>query len=321
MRTSKTAFLVSTTLLLLFLSQCKKKDAASTLPKPDSVINIYVCGYEGNAAMIWKNSTATALTDGINTAKALAICTVGRHVYTCGFENNASGNAVAKLWEGGTAKVLSDGSTSVVATGIFASGTDVYVCANNGTVWKNGVATTITGGNAIGISVVGADIYTCEANGTVRKNGVPQNNISARGLTARSFLVSGNDIYVCGENAPGAQLWKNGARTSLTGNNQYVWAKGLSVAGTTVYVCGYQLPQYKYEATIWKNGTPIILADEKNAVARSVYATDNDVYACGYDYDSPIYRSVFWKNGVLQPLTNSTKAAEAFGIIAVDQSP
>ena len=84
--------------------------------------NIYVACVEANAAAsvakIWKNGTATPLTDAMGSARTLALRLAGSHMDAAGYEQRGAGVEAAKYWKNGTAVSLSDGATLAWATEI-----------------------------------------------------------------------------------------------------------------------------------------------------------------------------------------------------------
>ncbi len=131
----------------------------------------YVAGNQNNAtyglamATIWKNGTATTLTEGTaSVGVATAVFVAGSDVYVAGYEQEnyyGGGPTFAKYWKNGVEVKLSTASSS--ATGIAVFGNDVYVSGweNNGnynvaTYWKNGVPFNL-----------GADVLNSSGNAIV----------------------------------------------------------------------------------------------------------------------------------------------------------
>src|SRR5690606_2496289 len=96
-------------------------------------------------AMLWKNGTPQALTDGTNRSEAGSVYVAGTDVYVAGFESYNSTPAVAKLWKNGVAQDLTNSTFFSQANSVFVSGGDVYVAGreynnmvSSAKVWKNG---------------------------------------------------------------------------------------------------------------------------------------------------------------------------------------
>ncbi len=137
------------------------------------------------------------------------------------------------------------------------------------------------------------------------------------GSIANSIAVSGNDVYVVGQQAKGphdaAMLWKNGTPIPLSDGTNYAFATSVAVAGSDVYVAGYQYnapPNPTLNQTgYWKNGVFTSLPDfGLGSRANSIFISGPDVYVAGsvrkttgsWTSDSAVY----WKNGTLVELTD-----------------
>ncbi len=71
--------------------------------------DVYVAGYENNAAKFWKNGTATSLSDGINFADATSIIVSGTDVSVAFSESISRTINIAKVWKNGTITTYGDG--------------------------------------------------------------------------------------------------------------------------------------------------------------------------------------------------------------------
>jgi hypothetical protein len=254
--------------------------------------DVYVAGYtfSPGEAILWKNGTAQSLNNG---HVAYSVYVSGNDVYVAG-DGYYETNYVAKLWKNGTEQSLSGSTNTTKARSVFVSGNDVYVAGSEYTgygsydpdykstakLWKNGIAQSLS-------------------NGT--------NNAEAY-----SVYVSGNDVYVAGNQESGkgrkvATLWKNGVAQSLSGSTSYAEAYSVFVSGNDVYVAGYEEKETGVIATLWKNGTAQSLSHSTNyAEARSVYVLSSNVYVAGYEYtDNGLHGfAKLWKNGVAQSLND-----------------
>ena len=83
------------TILYLFLAfaviSCSSDSDESITTTTSNEPNVYIAGFEGNTnltAKIWKNGTATNLTNGMSNARAMDIFVNGSDVYATGEENN-----------------------------------------------------------------------------------------------------------------------------------------------------------------------------------------------------------------------------------------
>jgi hypothetical protein len=177
---------------------------------------------------------------------------------------------------GGTSAVTVTVPDSSVAGDVFVTGWE-----NNGNrsavkVWKNGMQTSIVDG------------YTP--------------------ITANSVFVSGNDVYVAGQQNGVAKVWKNGIPISLTDGKNYAEAYSVFVSSSDVYVAGWESNGTTYVAKVWKNGVPTSLTDgTSSSHAFSVFVSGSDMYVAGEQ--RPVAK--VWKNGVPISLTDGTNYAEA----------
>jgi hypothetical protein len=67
-------------------------------------------------------------------------------------------------------------------------------------------------------------------------------------------------------------------------------------------------------ATLWKNGTPILLDGASHSFANSMVINGNDIYVAGTSETYPIGTAIYWKNNVVKKLTDGLTDAEAFGV-------
>lgn len=219
--------------------------------------DVYVAGWDGGHAAVWKNGVATQLpADG--SAGATSVYVSGGDVYVVGWTippspNSLSLNPMAMFWKNGVSvkPAISAGVSRTEAVSIFVNGTDVYVTGydlNQAVIWKNGVETILPNidkdsqvsgsgfarGNSI--YVVGSDVYvagsattssnTTQAYAVLWKNGVGVNltdgtigSGNKKLPSANSVFVSGSDVYVAGRDNKTAILWKNGIGTKLNGTS------------------------------------------------------------------------------------------------------
>lgn len=128
------------------------------------------------------------------------------------------------------------------------------------------------------------------------KNGIAVN--LPNGTQGRSIYVSGNDVYVAGQQNLGggiyqvAKYWKNGIAVNLTDEINYSGANDIYVLGNDTYVAGWGSGG-NFQAKYWKNGIAVNLPTGWEAT--SIYVSDNDVYVAGYDSGQV---AKYWKNGI-----------------------
>lgn len=300
--------------------------------KNNEVSNVYIAGFEGNTAILWKNRVAQTLTDGTNEAKANSVFVSNNDVYVAGYEKNATDKKVAILWKNEVTQILTDGTNNAKANSVFVSGNDVYVVGYEKNVedkkvailWKNGEKQYLSNG----------------------KNDV----------TAKSAYVYNNDVFVVGIEIikkdsffhEVAKLWKNGLEQNFTDENLHTGALSVYVSANDVYVSGWEFNNAK----IWKNGIAQKLYEYKKESDRSldslekefgfythsegekaysVFVSGNDVYSTGFETENHHDRDgilstqgmpKLWKNGVEQNFFGETSfeemsSAETYSIFVV----
>jgi hypothetical protein len=302
--------------------------------------DVYIVGYEGRNAMVWKNgeflgyATGTDISD---TYKANSIFISGKDTYITGKRGNGGGI----LWKNGIPEVNSSGSDNygLDARSVFVEGNDVYV-AGGSSVWKNGVEQRLSSDyssiNVNSVYVFRGNIYVVGGGDRefnpydgypayLWENGIKQTlywGSQYSGGSAHSVFVFGGDIYVTGdivdwcdycEGSPYAYavVWKNGIRQNLS---NYASAQFVYVSGNDVYVAGI----INNCATLWKNDVAQQLSN-KESVANCVFVVGSDVYVVGHEnYTSNRNRAVLWKNGVAQYLTDGAVDASAMSVFVVE---
>jgi len=220
--------------------------------------NVYVAG-----GGLWKNGEViiggSYYGDGPN-----SVYVFRGNVYAVGcnyvYEQYGSGNR-AWFWENNVGQQLSSGSSGTTANCVFVSeGGDVYVAGRGSFLGGSGES--------------GPYEIRCA---TVWKNGVAQR--LSDNTDASSVYVSGNDVYVVGQEFEG---------------------------------------YYKKVATLWKNGVAQKLSD-KESNANCVFVSGGDVYVVGHEAVAPNRnRAVLWKNGVAQYLTDGAVDASAMSVFVVE---
>ncbi|MBX2964055.1 MAG: hypothetical protein KF687_16195 [Cyclobacteriaceae bacterium] len=177
--------------------------------------DVYVAGFEGSNAILWKNGTRQMLFAGTN---ATSVFVVGTDVYVAGI-TAGSGSTSAVVWKNGVPQyTISD---SNYASSVFVVGADVYVAGsrlgfkhcdrypicsfNIAMVWKNGESYPLS---------------------------VPQQPQDLNEIASSncySVFVSGDDVYAVGmssfdynsgSTAGGSEIpviWKNGTPQRLSG--------------------------------------------------------------------------------------------------------
>jgi hypothetical protein len=218
-------------------------------------------------AALWKNGEMQILGDENALSNAYDVKVTNGNVYVVGCHHGETGGQRAALWINGVLHHLEDGHC---AYSIFVDGDDVYVGGDTsqfGAVWKNGEIIKefhyggVSSGKCTSVFVSNGDVYAAVTDfiaelvdmpifrASVWKNGVIQ--ILGYHATVRSVFVSGEDVYVLGDEfyldnplATAAMLWKNGVLQRLGGlgsDERPTHASKLFVSGDDVYVTGYEV--------------------------------------------------------------------------------
>ena len=280
--------------------------------------DVYVAGFEGNVAIVWKNGEAQKLTGNrLTSTRATSIFVSGNDVYVAGIESvrdvvPSSGRGMgsviyaAVFWKNGIVQYLTDGTYGADAASIFISGNDIYVAGYENCGQQGG--TEISGFYNLGVATLW------------RNNDAQRLTDGLSNASACSVFVSGEDIYVVGhlrDNTAyeSAVVWKNGIPQILTDGSVSVEVTSVYVLGNDVYVAGH----LNSVATVWKNGDAQHLSDgTSNSYAHSIFVSREDVYVIGNETTDKASSAAFWKNGIAQRLANSTFGTMIYSIFVVE---
>ena len=258
--------------------------------------DVYVAGYERNnqgnlVATLWKNGKPQRLSDERNGGEALSVYISGDDVYVAGCEMNNQGNLVATLWKNGVPKRLSDGRREGKANSVFVIGNDVYVagyeCIESSDVYSRAI-----------LWINEEKLYLKPT----RHNWF--DDLDRRVMKPNSVFVSGDDVFVVGQDNGRPTLWRNGTPQLLSKKETSSRADSVFVSGNDVYIAGCDnYGDRKIFPTIWKNGVSKPIYNDRG-VAFSVYVSGKDVYVVGTDGFGWDHRTAtVWKNDVPQFLT------------------
>jgi hypothetical protein len=198
----------------------------------------------------------------------------------------------ATLWKNGVTKRLSDGRREAKANSVFVIGNDVYVAGYEESVYGDPYSKAILWINE-------EKLYLKPT----RHNWF--DNLDRRVMKPNSVFVSGDDVFVVGQDNHKPTLWRNGTPQLLsTSSSPSSRADSVFVSGNDVYIAGCDnYGVRKMFPTIWKNGVSKPIYNDRG-VAFSVYVSGKDVYVVGTDGFGLDHRTAtVWKNDVPQFLT------------------
>lgn len=323
---------------MLFAISCNNDDGdTSQVINPVTVKDIYVAGYETISdkvvAKYWKNGIGTALSDGVNYAKATSIFVDRNDVYVSGYEYIGT-NTVAKYWKNGMPFNLTNGAALATASSIFVSNGDVYVSGQEQSgdkfiakYWKNGIPHNLSDGTKSSytedIFVSGSDVYICGiqySDVNSNKTAIYWKNGTASNLTnegyncsAHSILLIENDLYVVGSEGNDVKYWKNGTAVivaPLPSGSSYQQGHGIAVVGSDVFVAGMEETAGPPHAKMWKNTTSTTLNTYGQANDIAVSPT-GDIYIVGKNSTT----AILWKNDTPTALSSGTSTdSEALAV-------
>jgi hypothetical protein len=340
---------------IVTLAACKKNNPSITKPvspiTPTTTIdsNVYFVGtntgaYPNNnpSATFWKYGIPNTIADDLSSLGSTPAGVVlnGTDIYIAG-STHIGVNQVATAWKNGIATALADTTEASKAYAIAINNGNIFIAgcvtvangSQQATVWKNNISSTVppddayTSSEAYAVAINGTDVYMAGFIFNVNKgyyeaaywkNGVETIlSTNTIGSTANGIAVSGNNVYVVGDNNGQATLWQNGTPTTLATASNGSLAKAIALNGSDVYIAG----AINGVAAYWKNGVVTILPGGEpaptqipgNAIAINA---SGDVYiASGNDASG---NTIYWKNGVSVILTKyAAGLADISGIAIV----
>jgi hypothetical protein len=150
---------------------------------------VFVTGYYGNEARLWKNGAIEVLNNASG-FRGIAVTVKGTDVYVLGYSNSLP--LKIRMWKNGV-------STDIVSGSGDAWGKSIAVANNND------------------VYIAGYEVLNGKAAARVWKNGTPSTlNDGTKFAFANAVIVKENDVYVAGSERDAnnsleyARVWKNG---------------------------------------------------------------------------------------------------------------
>jgi len=141
------------------------------------------------------------------------------------------------------------------------------------------------------------------------KNGVlTQITDGTQYATAFDMFVSGNDVYICGNENNVAKYWKNGVAVTLSDGSVVTNAGSIVVKDSDVYVSGHTYISGHYAAKLWTNGVVSTLTSgEYLSNVNKIQLVGNDTYVGGFEMNE-IWnnKAIYWKNETKMTITSET---------------
>src|ERR1700722_588639 len=285
--------------LLVISNSCKKNNSSSPVTTTSEMYitgNIPSPGWEN--AVLWNNGTTTYLADtSLGPSGARTVFLSGNDVYIGGYTfNNIDTAYIPTYWKNGIAKQLSSPLKFAYISSMYVDGTDVYTA---GGAWDyNGHQYAIFWKN---------DSFTILDS--------VSSSINNGGPFATSIFISGNDIYVAGQNHIGGCYWKNGIVTNLNTPT----CRSVYVSGSDFYVTddqsqGGTIPAYLKNGTLFPLST---LPTNLGAYSGFITMSGTDLYILGAEYLAANNNSVvmYWKNGTPTIVGDTSKYSSAGNLI------
>lgn len=206
------------------------------------------------------------------------------------------------LWKNGIPQSIGEIGNFNNASSVFVDGDDIYAAINEndiGYLWKNGDKIDIHADDVNSLFVYEGKVYVAgkmNDKPTLWIDGHPKYLATTSGSAEKIYVYNG-DVYVTGYfgsilGNSSAFLWKNGNLYELADSGE---AYDIIFNNGKMYIAGV-MNNY---ATLWIDGDPVILENEKST-AYSVAIFKDDVYVGGLGFDSTGRScSRLWKNGAI----------------------
>lgn len=201
------------------------------------------------------------------------------------------------IWKNGEKKII-DGATEL--TSLYVKDRNVYIAGSYNeqpTIWINNNRQILSHetGCVNDILVYENDVYAVGYLGSVFnplavlwKNGKME-KLGNNNSEAFDILIHNGSLYIAGKNNNCATLWLNGQSSTLEYEKSHAYS--VALLGDDIYVGGQGFDKDGRSCSrLWKNGTPLPIANEMGYQILSVVADSDKLYVAGTGKDrNPIW--------------------------------
>lgn len=201
------------------------------------------------------------------------------------------------IWKNGEKKII-DGATEL--TSLYVKDRNVYIAGSYNeqpTIWINNNRQILSHetGCVNDILVYENDVYAVGYLGSVFnplavlwKNGKME-KLGNNNSEAFDILIHNGSLYIAGKNNNCATLWLNGQSSTLEYEKSHAYS--VALLGDDIYVGGQGFDKVGRSCSrLWKNGTPLPIANEMGYQILSVVADSDKLYVAGTGKDrNPIW--------------------------------
>lgn len=248
---------------------------------------------ETDCPTLWIDSNVQNIGSVGNFNSATSVFVDGNDVYVTTYEERK-----CYMWKNGEKKII-DGATEL--SSLFVKDRNVYIAGSYNeqpTMWINNDRQILSHetGCVNDILVYDNDIYAVGYLGSIigRSQAVLWKNMEMERLgddksVANDILIHNGNIYIAGKNNNYATLWLNGQSSTLEYKKSHAYS--VALLGDDIYVGGQGFDEdWRSCSRLWKDGTPLPIANEMGYQIMSVVADSDKLYIAGTGKDrNPIW--------------------------------
>lgn len=276
--------------IIVLLLSCNKNTnyvAADDVFISDNIVYAVGSTCEGtsetNCPTLWIDSNVQNIGSigNFNTAKSVFV--EGSDVYVTTHEEMK-----CYIWKNGEKKIIDDATK---LSSLFVKDRNVYIAGSYNeqpTIWINNDRKMLSHetGCVNDILVYDNDIYAVGYLGSVFnpqavlwKNGKME-KLGNNNSEANAILIHNGSLYIAGKNNNYATLWINGQSSTLEYKKSHAYS--VALLGNDIYVGGQGFDEdWRSCSRLWKNGTPLSIANEMGYQIMSVVADSEKLYIAG----------------------------------------